>query len=463
MASNTFITKIFEECAKCKDFIDRNAIKTLRFKAQSGTLSIYDAIKLSTIKIAMDWELLTAALSFWCSVTNTMVLPLGPIGPTVLNISVILGTSPYGLPVDVVLPGYQFNLDLKALFEERRGQVKFQERCTKLRLRSNVLETHSTDTFAEWWDAYVQEFFSTPVEDVVKKIFDDHPKKAPRPTKWANTTATVTTKKKPAPLKKTAIVQAPAASPTLVAATIVPASARELQNPPMAQATKVQPTIPAVIQPIVAPLVEVPITPKLAVTPTIGLVTAAIRKAATMAEKNPPPNPKKKTIIIVEEEPMVETAGEVNPLAIEANEGHEVMPAIKIEATTETPIHSQYQNLGISPQEVTSAFCLNDLVAGGLLSTESVTHLSNLLERSWHYFTTFEKALRAKDNLKAAKTAHETGRPEIEAIKTKKTWLADLDHQIAELQQQRWVVVSDPEKNFEANKARLTDFVASIS
>ncbi|KAM2698518.1 hypothetical protein EV1_037513 [Malus domestica] len=32
MASNTFITKLFEEYAKCNDFIDRNAIKTLRFE-----------------------------------------------------------------------------------------------------------------------------------------------------------------------------------------------------------------------------------------------------------------------------------------------------------------------------------------------------------------------------------------------------------------------------------------------
>lgn len=83
---------------------------------------------------------------------------------------------------------------------------------------------------------------------------------------------------------------------------VVEATVRGLQNPPMAQATEVQPTIPAVIQPIVAPLVEVPITPKLVVTPAIGLVTAAIGKTATMAEKNPPLNPKKKTIIVVEEE-----------------------------------------------------------------------------------------------------------------------------------------------------------------
>lgn len=59
---------------------------------------------------------------------------------------------------------------------------------------------------------------------------------------------------------------------------------------------------------------------------------------------------------------MVETVGEVNPLAIEVNEGHEVMPAVEIEATAETPIHSQYQNLGILPHEVTSAFVRTFLI-----------------------------------------------------------------------------------------------------
>ncbi|KAM1654996.1 hypothetical protein PS1_007207 [Malus domestica] len=89
------------------------------FSKEWKTLGIYDAIKLLTVEIVMDQELFTVALSFWCSATNTMVLPLGPIGSTVLYISAILGTSPSGLPVDTILPGYQFNLDLKSLFDDR--------------------------------------------------------------------------------------------------------------------------------------------------------------------------------------------------------------------------------------------------------------------------------------------------------------------------------------------------------
>ena len=67
----------------------------------------------------MDRELLMAALSFWCSATNTMVLPLGPIGPTILDVSAILGTSPSGISIDASIFGCSSSIDLKALFEAR--------------------------------------------------------------------------------------------------------------------------------------------------------------------------------------------------------------------------------------------------------------------------------------------------------------------------------------------------------
>ena len=89
------------------------------FGQEWKVLGIFDAIRLSTVEIAMDKDLLMAALSFWCSATNTMVLPLGPIGPNVLDISAILGTSPSGLPIDAALFAFASNLDLKALFDAR--------------------------------------------------------------------------------------------------------------------------------------------------------------------------------------------------------------------------------------------------------------------------------------------------------------------------------------------------------
>ncbi|KAM2151451.1 hypothetical protein ACFX1R_045894 [Malus domestica] len=109
------------------------------FIMECKTLGIYDVIKLSTVEIIMDQELLMEALNFWCSTTNTMVLPLSPIAPTMLDISAILGTSPSGLPIDTVLSRYQFNLDLKSSFDEcviealkKKYQESLKEEVQKL-------------------------------------------------------------------------------------------------------------------------------------------------------------------------------------------------------------------------------------------------------------------------------------------------------------------------------------------
>ncbi|KAM2351027.1 hypothetical protein ACFXTH_005888 [Malus domestica] len=87
------------------------------FGEQWKALGIYDAILLSSMEIVLDKELLLAALCFWCSATNTMVLPLGPIGPTILDITAILGTSTTGIPVDATLSGHPSNIDLKTFFD----------------------------------------------------------------------------------------------------------------------------------------------------------------------------------------------------------------------------------------------------------------------------------------------------------------------------------------------------------
>ncbi|KAM1242646.1 hypothetical protein ACFX2G_034980 [Malus domestica] len=77
------------------------------------------AIKLSTMEMNLDLELMMAALNFWCSASNKMVLPLDPFGPTILDMTAILGTSPTGLSVDTSLAGYKFDSNLKMAFEER--------------------------------------------------------------------------------------------------------------------------------------------------------------------------------------------------------------------------------------------------------------------------------------------------------------------------------------------------------
>ncbi|KAM2220626.1 hypothetical protein ACFX1S_019813 [Malus domestica] len=88
------------------------------FGEQWKALGIYDDIHLSSMELVMDNELFMAASSLWCSATNTMVLPLGPMGPTILDITAILGTSPFGIPVDATLSGYPSTIDLKVLFND---------------------------------------------------------------------------------------------------------------------------------------------------------------------------------------------------------------------------------------------------------------------------------------------------------------------------------------------------------
>ncbi|KAM1467632.1 hypothetical protein ACFX2I_032707 [Malus domestica] len=89
------------------------------FGEQWKALGIYDAIHLSSMELIMDNELLMAAFSLWCSTNKTMVLPLGPMGPTILDITAILRTSPFGIPANATLSGYSSTIDLKALFNDR--------------------------------------------------------------------------------------------------------------------------------------------------------------------------------------------------------------------------------------------------------------------------------------------------------------------------------------------------------
>ncbi|KAM1203910.1 hypothetical protein ACFX2J_019668 [Malus domestica] len=79
------------------------------------------------MEIAMDKELLMAALSLWCSATNTMVFPFNPITPTILNISAIIRTSPSGIPIDATFIECPSNLDLKALFDNQAIEILSQE------------------------------------------------------------------------------------------------------------------------------------------------------------------------------------------------------------------------------------------------------------------------------------------------------------------------------------------------
>ena len=67
------------------------------------------------------------------------------------------------------------------LRECRDTEKEFQERCKQFHLRPATPETLSTDIFGDWWEAYTHDFFDGSVDDIVTKVFGDHPQKIAAP------------------------------------------------------------------------------------------------------------------------------------------------------------------------------------------------------------------------------------------------------------------------------------------
>lgn len=65
--------------------------------------------------------------------------------------------------------------------ECEEAKQEFQERCIKFHLWLNTPKTHCTNTFVDWWDAYIKDFFDASVEEISNKLFDKPPKKTIAP------------------------------------------------------------------------------------------------------------------------------------------------------------------------------------------------------------------------------------------------------------------------------------------
>ena len=68
----------------------------------------------------------------------------------------------------------------------------------------------------------------------------------------------------------------------------------------------------------------------------------------------------------------------------------------------------------------------NSLAVDGLVSNESVVHLTIILERTRLYFEILEKALETDEDLNATTTAQEAIIPELETMKMREEKMADL-------------------------------------
>ncbi|CAL9005859.1 unnamed protein product [Prunus brigantina] len=73
------------------------------FGQQWKDQGIYPLIKLFDRPLVMDRSLLSAALCFWSSATNTLNLRFGMMTPTVLDMAALFGLSPLGVEVNAAL------------------------------------------------------------------------------------------------------------------------------------------------------------------------------------------------------------------------------------------------------------------------------------------------------------------------------------------------------------------------
>ncbi|KAB2635548.1 hypothetical protein D8674_026082 [Pyrus ussuriensis x Pyrus communis] len=467
--------------------------------------------------------------------------------------------------------------------ECKASEQEFQEKCRKFRLRPTVPESLGTDTFGDWWEEYTGDFFGAPAEDLVRKIFGDHPRSTSsahpkesaqggRGSRTVEVVAAVARTKKLVPTKRILVTErmVPSKRPHRGAEPeddvprpskrvkklakkgdrdihVVPSDTIGTPTPASSPPVPAAPASPTLIPPAVS-LPETTAASVVAPVPALELVVApAVGKSAAPVEA-----PSTPTVILEDAEsesdevplercrrpasslpvhppPVVEVTGRPGPSAADRGK----RPMADPEATAETPVHPQDEDLPIPPQEVSSTFfsfyvqpsweveldallqsttgeagssaapaepagampeaevfvklhevlsltasqalqckgldsvgeCLNDLASGGHLSTEVISFLTDLLERTQQHFLIFERALQAEDDLKVAKVAHEAGRVEMEAIKAKKAKLTEFDRQISDfqrqisdLQRQRSAAASELEKDFEANKARLIAF-----
>ncbi|KAB2600347.1 F-box protein [Pyrus ussuriensis x Pyrus communis] len=311
-----------------------------------------------------------------------MVLHLGPLGPTMINIAAILGTSPTGLPVNNSLFEYQFDLDLKTIFEDRKLHKNFfnyntlithftslkgedlkkgehrvyfstlrpdlanfsSSEAMGLELASRPIPPHlareifkyffglkdllddefqisppksrCASIFVDWWAAYTKDFFSVLVKKVFEKLFGDRPKRlSPRN-----------------PKKRPKVYSFLCGRTIKKAEWIAMATAKRKITPPVKKAEAV---VPALSTKRPHPEAE---------TDDESEGPHLVRKSQ-LAEKT-----------TLNPQLVVETASRVKPSSVESSPDLAGAPWVEPEATTETLIHPQDQNLSIPPQEVTSAF-----------------------------------------------------------------------------------------------------------
>ncbi|XP_050110109.1 uncharacterized protein LOC126588986 [Malus sylvestris] len=465
--------------------------------------------------VILDKELLLAALCFWCSATNTLVLLLGPIGPTILDVTAILGTSAIWIPIDAALSGHPSNIDLKTLFDRRAFETLNHDGSQPSRKADAVaaVTTEKKSVVAKKdKTAGRVVLIKRPRPEAEPAV--ESPPPAKRVKKLAkkgaqeihvisnHTTGTTTPSASPSPAAGHSLVEKPPASvveivqawPVSGAGTpIVPPSVDEAPVPQKA-VSATEGTSPKNPKPSVfvleesegsdeVPLAHRPHTHRQP--PPVSEMAVQAGPSTANRGKRPVEEPTAVSEPLAPSQdqsvPSSEAAVPVGPSTADRGK----RPVEEPEATAESPVHPQDQGFHIPSQEATSAFASWEVEFKALLSSitaesgpsaapteaadpTALTQLREVLSLSApqvlerNGLDLLGTALKAEQDLQAATAVQDTLRPKIDALRAKGEVLAELDRQMAELAKRRSAIASEFARDFElGEKDRLTEYAAT--
>ncbi|CAB4268890.1 unnamed protein product [Prunus armeniaca] len=93
------------------------------FKDQWMLNGIYQAIMLSKHQVTLNPSLISAALCFWDSTSNSFAFGPGPMTPTVLDVAALFGFRPHGLSIDAVSDFKLKNRKVRVPMKARASEI----------------------------------------------------------------------------------------------------------------------------------------------------------------------------------------------------------------------------------------------------------------------------------------------------------------------------------------------------
>ncbi|XP_068331431.1 uncharacterized protein [Pyrus communis] len=286
------------------------------FGQEWKALGLYNAIRLSIVDIAMDKELLIAALSLWCLATNTMILSFSPLNPT-------SSTSLLSSALPPLASQKRPRQEADTTGEAPRPQKRVKKLAKKIEREIQVISSETTGVTAPSVPP------STPVVQASTKQ---------RPTLASQAVQIRLVPGVAAEPPVVPLVEEPAAMPMLEE--VAHSIEKDLPKNPK-QSTVIMEELRLLLVTL-PPLHSTVLSSSLLQDDESDEIPLASRpRLAKLPSTNPPPPPPPR---------VVEVTDQVDSPAVDRGK----KPHVEPEATAKTPVHPQDQDLGIPPsQEVT--------------------------------------------------------------------------------------------------------------